>query len=164
MLIELNNVFNNDGEQVSFNYQMSLVDCDVNGRFPFKSPVSVVGKVSNNVGIVTLHATASFTFDGVCDRCANEFQKEFAILVEHSLVSHLENEDNGDHIVVPDLKLNLDELVLTDILLELPTKILCKDDCQGLCSMCGKNLNRGHCDCKKEVDPRLASLLQLLEE
>lgn len=164
MLIELNNVFNNDGEQLPLNHQMSLIDYDINGSCPFQSPVSIVGEVINKVGIVTLQATASFTFFGVCDRCADEFQKEFSIEIEHSLVSHLDNEDNGDFIVVPNSRLDLDELILTDILLELPTKLLCKNDCQGLCSMCGQNLNAGHCDCKKEVDPRLASLLQLLKE
>jgi uncharacterized protein len=49
-------------------------------------------------------------------------------------------------------------------LLELDTKNLCSDDCRGLCPGCGVNLNEGQCRCKKEIDPRLAKLAQLLEQ
>ena len=49
-----------------------------------------------------------------------------------------------------------------DVVLNLPSKVLCKDDCKGLCPQCGKNLNDGPCDCKEPVDPRLAGLLELL--
>jgi uncharacterized protein len=50
------------------------------------------------------------------------------------------------------------------VLLELPYKSLCREDCRGLCPLCGKNLNEGLCGCnRKSVDPRLAILGQLLE-
>jgi uncharacterized protein len=62
------------------------------------------------------------------------------------------------------MRLNLDELVEEDVNLALPTKYLCKDDCKGLCSSCGKNLNNGQCDCKAPIDPRMEALLQLLED
>ena len=48
--------------------------------------------------------------------------------------------------------------------LHLDTKNLCSPDCKGLCPGCGADLNREPCRCKKEVDPRLAKLAQLLEE
>lgn len=164
MLIELNNIFNNDGECFKFDYTMDLSSYDLNGQHPFASPVSIVGKVFNNVGVVKLEANASFRYVGICDRCADDITKDFVVPIEHFLVQSLNNEDNDDYIIVPDMKLDLDELVLTDMLLSLPSKNLCSDDCKGLCSMCGQNLNHGHCNCKKDVDPRLASLLQLLEE
>ena len=61
-------------------------------------------------------------------------------------------EDSGEYIQVDDYKLDLDELIRTDILLELPTKFLCKEDCKGLCPTCGKNLNEGACDCQTASD------------
>ena len=46
--------------------------------------------------------------------------------------------------------------------LALPMKPLCGDDCKGLCPVCGTNLNRGTCDCKRDwEDPRLAALKTL---
>ena len=73
----------------------------------------------------------------------------------------LETEPHTDS-VLPDLVLDLDALAEEDVVLNLPSKVLCKEDCKGLCPQCGKNLNDGPCDCKEPVDPRLAGLLDLL--
>jgi uncharacterized protein len=63
-----------------------------------------------------------------------------------------------------DKKLDLLAPVEEEIMLEMPSRTLCKDDCLGLCQKCGKNLNEGDCNCdKKEVDPRLAILKTLLK-
>ena len=58
----------------------------------------------------------------------------------------------------------VDELMQEVFLLEMDMKNLCSEDCKGLCSGCGADLNREPCRCKKEIDPRLAKLAQLLED
>lgn len=74
------------------------------------------------------------------------------------------SESDEDYIETPDYKLELDEVVKTDIILELPAKFLCSEDCKGLCMKCGKNLNEGDCGCDKgSVDPRLEILKQLID-
>lgn len=64
---------------------------------------------------------------------------------EHILVHELAGEDEEEFIVCGDYTLDLDELVAMDILLELPTRILCREDCKGLCPKCGTNLNESTC-------------------
>jgi pyruvate-formate lyase len=72
--------------------------------------------------------------------------------------------ENDDYIMIEDKKLDLLPTVEEEIMLEMPSRTLCKEDCLGLCHKCGKNLNEGDCDCgKKEVDPRLAILKTLLQ-
>ena len=62
------------------------------------------------------------------------------------------------------MQLEVDELVYTEVILNLPSKHLCKADCKGLCFKCGKNLNEGDCGCKSdEPDPRFAKLRELLD-
>ena len=57
---------------------------------------------------------------------------------------------------------DLDELVREQILLALPARQLCRDDCRGLCPACRKNLNTESCDCARhETDPRWAALADL---
>lgn len=77
----------------------------------------------------------------------------------------MEEEDNDDYILVDEsFKLDLDELLRSDILLELPYKYLCREDCKGLCPSCGKNLNEGPCSCNlHQVDPRLEVLKKLID-
>ena len=72
--------------------------------------------------------------------------------------------DNDDYIIIEDKKLDVLPSVEEQIMLEMPSKTLCKEDCRGLCYKCGKNLNEGDCSCEKhEVDPRLAILKTLLK-
>ena len=73
------------------------------------------------------------------------------------------DEENDELILVESLRFNLDELVTEDILLGLPTRHLCKEDCKGVCQYCGKNLNEDSCNCSAPLDPRLAALQQLLD-
>jgi uncharacterized protein len=61
-------------------------------------------------------------------------------------------------------ELDITELVKEQILLAVPMKPLCREDCRGLCPHCGKDLNRGSCGCRKEeIDPRLAPLAKFRE-
>ena len=78
--------------------------------------------------------------------------------MEHGLVSSLNDEENDDYILVEDMRLDIEELTSEDSYLALPGKILCKDDCKGVCMTCGADLNDGPCGCEKEIDPRWAGL------
>ena len=82
------------------------------------------------------------------------------------LVTELANEENEDEWVFPleGDSADLDEIIRTVFVLNLDSKLLCKEDCKGLCHRCGTNLNHGPCTCQKELDPRFAALKQLLEK
>ncbi len=164
MFIELEPIFNNIGEQKTFDFSIDLSSEEFDGIFPFKTPVMVAGVVKNASGIVTLQYSAKIMYDGFCDRCAEQIEKCFEFNFNHTLVLSLNNEENDDLMLIEDFHFEMDPLAIEDIFLSLPTKILCSEDCKGICTNCGKNLNHGTCDCKKEVDPRLAILQQLLED
>ena len=163
MIVELESIFNTDGSSYEFDYELSLSHIDIAGVNPLKSPVKVKGVVKNNTGIVTLEANAEVIYSAACDRCAEETEKTYNYNFSHNLIASLSNEDNDDFLVVSGMRLDLDELIEEDVNLELPTKFLCDEDCKGICTMCGKNLNKDQCDCKKPIDPRLEGLLQFLE-
>lgn len=160
MKVSLEQVFNIEGYSKDFDYSFTP-DYTLSDDFSLVSPVFFKGSVKNNSGIVTLKGEAGFDASVVCSRCAEDFSKSFRTDVEHILVSELQDEDNDELYLVEGKELDLDSLVCEDIILSLPFVFLCKEDCKGICSVCGKNLNEGVCDCKKPVDPRLAALLEL---
>ena len=83
----------------------------------------------------------------------------------HILVFSLNREDDGEFIVIPDGKLDLAELTASDILLELPTAMVCDQGCKGLCPICGKNRNLESCNCRQEKSGRgLEILRDLLDD
>lgn len=165
MVLECKQLFDIPGEKSVLQFALDLSDYELFSFKPFQSPITVNGVVENRAGIVSLNMNCSFVMKLCCDRCLEEFERAFEESFSHILVRELSSEkDNDDYIVVDTDKLDLDDLVLSDILLVLPTKILCKEDCKGLCSVCGKNLNFDSCDCqKKEADPRLSKLSELLK-
>lgn len=164
MIIQLKQVFDIVGESIPFDYQLDLSEYELYGTYPFVTPVFVKGQVCNTAQVVTVSYDISCTLNLTCDRCLEEFIKEFSLSSKQILVSEGDAVDDEEYMTVEDYSLDLDRLCLDDILLNLPSKFLCKEDCKGLCPKCGKNLNSSDCLCvKKEIDPRLAALSQLLE-
>ena len=164
MLFELKSVFLNEGYEQTLNEEIDLSKIDIDGVFPFTSPVSVTAIARNRASLVTLTLLCSYDYTRSCDRCGEVFTLKEEKTFTHKLAQTLMDEGNDDYIETPDFTVELDETVISDILLNLPSKNLCKEDCKGLCPQCGKNLNGGACGCEtKTVDPRMEILKQLMD-
>ena len=163
MILDLEPIFNNEGMVREFDYEMDFSSYELSGFKPFSKPVKVAGTVGNKTGIVELDAKANFELELNCDRCAKPITVPVKTEINHTLVTHLNDETNDELLLISDLRFDLDEIVTEDVFLNLPAKFLCKDDCKGMCFKCGKDLNSGSCSCEKEIDPRLEALKQLLD-
>ncbi len=144
MIVMLKELFELTGESRDINCTISLEELEGISSYHFNGPVEVSGTVSNRAGIVTLSYDAKFVLDHTCDRCLKEFEQEYEYSFKHTLVRNC-NTDNDEYVVCEDNTLDLNELAVSDILLSLPTKILCKADCKGLCYVCGADLNETDC-------------------
>lgn len=164
MLLQLKSLFMGDTQSIPIDCALDFSELELYGTRPLREPVRVTGQVENRAGIVRLTAEVAYVLDTACDRCMTPLHRESRLPVEHILVASLNREDAEDLILVENDQLDLDELVEADLILSLPMKTLCREDCRGLCPMCGKNLNEGLCGCRTEtVDPRLAVLKELLD-
>lgn len=167
MLLQLTQAFNIEGEKVSVSFPLDLSDCDVNGSYPFDRPISVRAEAVNRAGVVTLSYSIASAIHLRCDRCLAVFPYSLNITEKRVLVREMQNaeENSEDYTEVADDVLDVSELAREAILLSLPSKILCKEDCKGLCPQCGVNLNERTCNCcAKKADPRLQILSELLEQ
>lgn len=162
--INLEPLFNNEGMKLPISHTLDLSDIDFYGDKPLSNACEITGEIQNATGIVSMKAVAQVDYSGTCDRCACEVNKHFTIPMEHTFVTELQDESNDEYILIPTMRFDLDGLATEDVLLTLPAKVLCDEECKGICSSCGKNLNDGPCDCKKPVDPRLEGLLALLSD
>ncbi len=131
----------------------------------FSEPIVVTGYVKNMAGYMILSANVKVKYDTMCARCAEPVTGELTITFEKDIATSEDvSSDNDDYIIIEDKKLDVLPSVEEQLMLEMPSKTLCKEDCRGLCHKCGKNLNEGDCACEKhEVDPRLAILKTLLK-
>lgn len=164
MKLDLKQIARVPGASLPFDFELDLSDFEWNGEKPVVNPIRVEGVVRNMAGAMLLEARLSSELSLVCDRCAKPFVKKQTVEYETLLASELENGENDEIVLLDkDEQLDLDELMSDVFILNLDTKNLCSEDCKGLCPGCGVDLNVEPCRCKREVDPRLAKLAQLLE-
>ncbi len=104
----------------------------------------------------------------VCDRCGKEFEKN---LTNHFQISYLFGRDSAknDDFNLKFLSKDQDKMNIRDDVFEyaelaLPMKILCSDECKGICPICGKNLNEETCNCKTEIDNGIWEPLKKLKD
>ncbi len=139
------------------------------GDFPIlqKQPVSL--RIENQEGKnILISGTVTLEMGIPCSRCLEEvptsihfeFDKKLSI-ADNSLTD--EEMDENNYLI--GFEMDVDKLVYAEILVNWPMKVLCKDDCEGICKVCGTNLNRGACDCQRtELDPRMAAIQDIFNK
>ena len=112
---------------------------------------------------IEISTTASF----VCDRCLAGFTNQFEAKQRHLFhVGEKEVADNEDIAQLPEsaTEIDLSLYLMEMVMLSHPIKMICKEDCRGLCPNCGANLNSEACQCSNEaIDPRWNELRKLIK-
>ena len=148
MILDLRRIFEIPGEKQEFDYEIAVENAADYKNIDLALPVSVKGVIKNKSGVISLDYKADYRLLHKCDRCLVEFERDYSVSTDAIVVKSLSSEDNDDYIVVGGNELNLDEHILSDLILHFPSKVLCRDDCKGLCQRCGADLNEGDCDCQ----------------
>ena len=124
----------------------------------FAEPVNIKGTFKLTDRIVDFQGTLSTTLSLTCSRCLEKFNYPLEIEVNEEFSKQGNDKDN-DIIIINSDRVDFEPIIETNIILSLPMKRLCSEECKGLCFGCGTNLNHSKCDCKEnDIDPRLAQL------
>ena len=166
MLLGLSKIIDCPGASLPFSISLDLSDLRFGNCYPISESVDAEGIIRNTAGVLMMKGSIRTCIHGVCDRCAASFDRDMEVPIDVVLVTELADEDNEDEWVFPleGDSADLEDIVRTEFVLNMDSKLLCKEDCKGLCCRCGTNLNEGPCSCQKELDPRFAALKQLLEK
>jgi uncharacterized protein len=145
-------------------------------KFEFYSPISLYGQ--NHLSgpcnasldflytsrVITCKGYAKVLLKALCNRCLDEV--DLKLDVEINEIFNKSKREDSRYICsseeldfIEDDKLDIIKMITSEIILNLPQTILCREDCKGLCPICGKNRNKEVCNCIKErIDPRMAKL------
>ena len=123
----------------------------------------VVGVLTDNSGYMRLKLQATLFYHGECARCLAPVDGVFSLDFERTVAAEgtideerLE-ELEDEYVELQGHELSVDDALLEELALSFPMRLLCSEDCEGLCPKCGKPKREGDCGCpKKEIDPRLA--------
>ena len=114
-----------------------------------------------------IKADSYVTLSIPCDRCLEPVDTRVDYTVDEIVdfndnASEEEAKEEKDYIDGYDL--DVDKLVFGEILISMPGKTLCKEDCKGICLICGANLNKGECGCDRDIlDPRMSVFKDILK-
>ena len=168
MILDMRPMLRGEVDHIQFDY---LLKPDPLDGVEFEGDAHVVGKVTDEAGYMHLMLDASVSYRTECARCLAPVDGKFSVQLERTVaaegtLSEEQLEENVDeYAVIENGMLNLDETIREELLLSFPMRILCEEDCPGLCSKCGKPLRDGDCGCPKfEIDPRLAVLKQWVDK
>lgn len=167
MLIDMTPMLSGETDKIDFDFSFTFEDENIISGVTFPEPFTVKGYVTNSGGYMRLVSETDIPYSTCCARCLKEIDGVLPLSFEKNVavLSTLQNKDTDDYLLIEDASLDLYVPLYEEILLEFPTRLLCSEDCKGLCPKCGKDLNEGKCSCPtRETDPRLAKIQQYIDQ
>ena len=131
---------------------------------PIAGKIRIDGEISNVGDVLQLQARVSASVNRMCSRCLKEFTADSsAEVVEKFYPSGSQGVEKDAYVYEADI-VDITEPLRESLLLAEPLKVLCKEDCLGICPVCGTDRNVHPCSCDTgAIDPRLAALKQVIK-
>ncbi len=181
MRVNIGEIKDIKGGEIQFRLAEDWSELDLDGRSVHcVSPVVFTGRVIATGEVFLVRGTVVTDIETTCARCLSPVRVSVKADVDErfrmaphgggaAAASDLADEDDDwqeeDVREFRGLTIRLDDVVLEDLLVSLPIKVLCREGCRGICPQCGKDLNAGDCGCTiDDINPRMAELAQLLNQ
>ncbi len=164
MLVNLSKIFQREENDKQLELELDFSKENVSYDVEFLKPVKAVLNLhkGNEETFIKLNVQAEAQCS--CARCLKLFNREFNFSQEFVVTSDILTQSDPEIPVSSDNTLDVKQLVLQELSLEIPTALVCKEDCQGLCQYCGRPKEE-NCNCQsQQIDPRLLVLKQLLQD
>jgi len=162
MFVDISGILMKKGSSLSFKAEEKLSSDNYKPNLnAFLSPVKVEGTIRNVDGRFEVEAKGEIDVLLNCGRCLKciEYRLDFDI---NEIYTNTGNDEEAE--TFSGSTIELDSVVERSILFNLPMKIVCSEDCKGLCHICGKDLNEGDCGCDTSyINPKFESLRSLFK-
>ncbi len=167
--VDVSKIYNGEFSEINLDFFLDVEE-NSTGEYEFAEKPHVTARVfeqargkSGAESYVALEIEISGRYTAVCARCAKELENSLKVSASYGVTRRL-TDDCEEYVEAPEGLLDVEEIARTLFYLELPSRVLCKDDCKGLCPVCGTDLNVSACSCKSpERGNRLTGLKKLLD-
>ena len=170
MQIHLSDISSSEGKRIqrTAEFEMDAITFQ-SGTFPVLSKEPVELTITNTgEKKLEIEATGKITVGIPCDRCLADVEVDIPLDFKRKVCLDLENVERIEELdetnYIDGYNFDVDQLVYNELLVGWPTKILCSEDCKGICNVCGQNLNEGTCNCEDTgLDPRMSVIRDLFK-
>jgi uncharacterized protein len=168
VLLEVGDLRRQKGNEKEFTGRDSRLEIELRGDLFVFTEVLVTGLAANVGGKIYVKGSIEAKATLVCSRCLVSFTIPAGASFEEIYYAEgsVPEGDLGDTgRIYGGEQIDLRDVIIESLVLALPMKAVCQQDCQGLCPSCGCNLNQDHCGCgPRAIDPRLADLGEYLKQ
>lgn len=171
MLVNVSEILSSEGKTANRTAALEMTSFQSGlGDFPIKekSPVELVF-ANTGKGKASVKGSAVLVFETRCDRCLRSVDTRLELVFDREITApdaepSPEADPEEERFFMEGFQFDVEAFVYHEILLGWPMKILCRQDCKGICMKCGKDLNEGECGCDTFVpDPRMAAIKDIFE-
>ena len=167
MVVDVAPLLKGEAKKIDIDYMLSPEQLD---GITFED-AHVTGVLTDSSGYMRLSLKAELVYHGECARCLAPVDGVFSLDFERTVTTEgTIDEDRleelaDEYVVIEGHELDVDQPLCEELMLGFPTRLLCSDDCEGLCPKCGRPKREGDCGCVlREIDPRLAVLQHFFDE
>lgn len=169
MKINVSKIKNISGKTTKMELKETISHLSIDGEnIKLLSPLEFAGQIENLGDRLNVMGEVHTTVEFLCNRCMEAMSLEVNAPFSEFFSNHkavVEGEQEEEIFLFEGDQIDIDSHITRAILLELPMKALCKEECKGLCPECGINLNFEKCRCIEEtIDPRFAALKKLVNQ
>ncbi|QNU68318.1 DUF177 domain-containing protein [Ruminiclostridium herbifermentans] len=160
MRVNVSDIVKTEGAGIDVNYSGDLPGLhEFDNSVEFKPSFDFTGRIVNFGGLLKLSGKLHFEFVADCIRCLKPVETAMDIEV-NEVFGEVFDPDEVDAYIYEGNVVDIEKPLIDNIILALPTKIICSEDCKGLCKNCGANLNFKNCNCDESeiVDSRMEIL------
>ena len=165
MVIDLSEIIRDIDAKIILDNDIDVESTEFMGEmFTFEKPMHIKGTITNNTKSLEFTGKVEGEMQVLCARC----RKPLTVPVDFD-ISEVIMQDNGEEIdddvlVISGEEIDIYDVILNSFLMNVDGKYLCSEDCKGLCSKCGADLNLGECGCENDdIDPRWAKLAEIMK-
>ena len=171
MLINLSELYSCQGKKKTYTLHLEMEQfstpdgiCEIVDKEPVTLTVVNEG---NRRFLVKGEAGLSLVMP--CSRCLEPVIVPFHLEIDQELDLSKTDEERVEALdeqpYISGYNLDVDQLIGNELVLNLPMKVLCREDCKGICNKCGANLNKGDCGCDRQsLDPRMSVIQDIFKQ
>ena len=170
MQINLLELLTNEGKEKKYQVSLEMDSFKMSGN-SYKiikkdmADITVIHLKNRNLSLM---GSVDLTLLMMCDRCLDPVEVSLHLMFDKAIDLNVTEGDKTDTMdeqpYIDGHSLDVDRLVCDELFVNLPTKVLCKEGCKGICNKCGANLNRETCNCDRiELDSRMAAISDIFK-
>lgn len=165
MKVDVRDLLKSNGNSLDIDFDNKIEYLDsLRPEISFEKPVNFSGKAVNISGVIKLEGDLEAEYTTKCIRCLKDIIRNINIKIREDIQSP-SSDVEAEAYTYSENYFDLDKILTDNIILNLPMKNVCKDNCKGLCPVCGTDFNEAECGCRVDnIDPRMEALKDFFKE